>query len=64
MKAVKKSSTGDPLTEEQKRAVRYKIKELKGEIGVVNRNTTMTDKAQAAEIKILQHRISELQAKL
>lgn len=64
MKAVKKSSTGDPLTEEQKRAVRYKIKELKGEIGVVNRNTTMTAKAQAAAIKNLQRRISELQAKL
>jgi len=64
MKPVKKYSTGGPLTEEQKRAIRYRIKELKGEIGVVNRNTTMSDKQKAAEIKNLQRRISELQAKL
>ena len=63
MKVVKKN-TGNPLTEEEKRAIRYRIKALKGEIGVVNRNTTMSDKQKAAEIKNLQRRISELQAKL
>ena len=64
MKAIKKYSTGGPLTAEQKRAIKYRIKQLKGEIGVVNRNTTMSDKAKAAEIKNLQRKISELQAKL
>ena len=55
---------GGPLTAEQKRAINYRIKELKGEIGVVNRNTTMSDKAKAVDIKNLQRKISELQAKL
>jgi len=64
MKVVKKYSTGGPLTAEERRAVKHRIQELKGEIGVVNRNTTMSDKAKAAEIKNLQRKISELQAKL
>jgi len=64
MKVVKKDSTGNPLTEEEKRAVRYRIKALKGEIGVVNRSTSMSDTEKASEIKNLQRRISELEAKL
>lgn len=68
MKVVKKystgGSTGNPLTEEEKRAVRHRIQALKGEIGVVNRNTTMSDEQKSSEIKILQRKISELQAKL
>ena len=64
MKVVKKDSTGNPLTEEEKRAVRYRIKALKGEIGVINRNTTMSDAEKASEIKNLQGRISGLEAKL
>jgi hypothetical protein len=63
MKVVKKN-TGNPLTEEEKRAIRYRIKALKGEIGVINRNTTMSDTEKASEIKNIQRRISDLEAKL
>ena len=66
MKAVKKYSNGGPLTEEQKRAIKYRIKALKGEIGVIKRASpaSMSDEDKAAEIKILQGKIAELQAKL
>tara|TARA_R100001460_G_scaffold68218_2_gene108705 strand:+ start:1065 stop:1256 length:192 start_codon:yes stop_codon:yes gene_type:complete len=63
MKAVKKYSKGGPLTTEEKRRVQYRIKELKGEIGVVRRSS-MSEKDKAAQIKNLQRTISELQAKL
>lgn len=66
MKAVKKYSNGGPLTEEERRAIKFKIKALKGEIGVVNRTSpaSMSDENKAAEIKRLQARIANLQAKL
>ena len=66
MKALKKSSNGKPLTEEEKYAIRLRIKGLKGEIGVVKRTSpaSMSDKDKAAQIKNLQRQIAELQAKL
>ena len=63
MKAVKKYSKGGPLTPEEKRRVQYRIKELKGEIGVVRRSN-MSDSDKAAEIKNLQSKINELQKKV
>ena len=66
MKAVKKYESGGKLTEEEKRRIRYRIQQLKGEIGVVKRTSSlsMPGKDKANEIKRLQKKIDELQAKL
>lgn len=64
MKSIKKYENGGGLTPEQRKDVEYRIKELRGEIGVVNRAYGYSDERRQKEVNYLNEQIKELEAKL